>query len=67
MKVLHQQRAIDDLRDAVPEMIYSTIMAFERTYHVFISNVTTFCCLSCFFESSKKQLDCFSYLITDIF
>jgi hypothetical protein len=65
MKVLHQQRAMDDLHDAVPEMIYSPMMAFERTF--LCQKETTFCCLSCLFERNKKQLDGFRYLITGIF
>jgi hypothetical protein len=32
MEALQQQRARDDLHDTVPEMIHSTMMAFERAY-----------------------------------
>jgi hypothetical protein len=32
MKVLYPQRAMEDMPDVVPEMIYSPMIDFERTF-----------------------------------
>jgi hypothetical protein len=32
MKVLYPQRAMEDMHDVVPEMIYSPMMDFQRTF-----------------------------------